>query len=504
MKKIIYSILFILVSQTVFSQTLDGPFSQRKMRKDLKVFKAIREEANSGLYTYRSKAEIDSIYNWAFKEINNLSTYSHFYNLICTLTDFEGSLHNDTYFPKKLKEAIKNEKHGYFPYPVKIIENKLVLNTNTNEIPIGSEIVTINDNNIDEIIPAFYKYYTTDGINKTGKQIGINKHFSKYYRFNYGLQDTFLVTFKAPNTNIIKSITLSSVGYSTYYDNFKVRHSHPFDRLAFENPKPNEVYTYKKSDNQTGILTINSFSIGGNEKSVEHKIYKKFLDSVFVEIKKNKIKSLIVDVRNNGGGTDPNDVITYSYLTSRNFQESKQVWVSFKKIPFIKYFNSNIPKILRPLGVSKYNKLFQKRFPIEKNGKYFIRNGTNELKVRTPNENAFNGHVYLLISPRVASAGSLFAALVVGNENTITIGEETMGGYYGHNGHTSFEYVLPKSKIVTMFSIDNIKQDVPKKENQFYNRGIIPDHNVPQTFNDFLNNTDNQLNYTFELIKKEK
>ena len=55
-----------------------------------------------------------------------------------------------------------------------------------------------------------------------------------------------------------------------------------------------------------------------------------------------------------------------------------------------------------------------------------------------------------------------------------------------------------------MFSIDNIKQDVPKKENQFYNRGIMPDHNVPQTFDDFLNNADNQLNYTFELIKKRK
>lgn len=37
-----------------------------------------------------------------------------------------------------------------------------------------------------------------------------------------------------------------------------------------------------------------------------------------------------------------------------------------------------------------------------------------------------------------------------------------------------------------------------------YNRGIIPDHYVPQTFDDFLNNTDNQLNYTFELIKKKR
>ena len=69
----------------------------------------------------------------------------------------------------------------------------------------------------------------------------------------------------------------------------------------------------------------------------------------------------------------------------------------------------------------------------------------------------------MLISPAIASAGSLFAAMVAGNENTFTIGEETMGGYYGHNGHTPLAYKLPKSKISTFFSVVNLEQDVPKK-----------------------------------------
>ncbi len=72
----------------------------------------------------------------------------------------------------------------------------------------------------------------------------------------------------------------------------------------------------------------------------------------------------------------------------------------------------------------------------------------------------------LLTSPRIASAGSLFAAMLAGNENTTTIGEETMGGYYGHNEHTPLEYKLPKSKIIKKFSVVNLEQDVPPKENQ--------------------------------------
>jgi hypothetical protein len=195
--------------------------------------------------------------------------------------------------------------------------------------------------------------------------------------------------------------------------------------------------------------------------------------------------------------------VTYSYLTSRTFQESKQVWSSFQKLPLVKYYDSPIPRFIRPLGVGKYNKQFKRRFSIEKDGKYFIGKDENEMKVRQPNQNNFKGNIYLLISPAVASAGSVFAAMVAGNKNTITIGQETMGGYYGHNGHTPLGYVLPQSKIVIDFSMDNIEQDVPIKSNQFYDRGIIPEYDISQTLEDFLNNEDTQMNFTLELIRND-
>jgi hypothetical protein len=496
------SLFFFIISNISFSQSIDDYFSQRKMQKDLEIFKNIRLKANSGLYKYRTKEQIDSIYNWAEKEINNLSTYRDFYNLISTLTDYEGSLHNNTFFPEKRFETIKKEYSGYFPFPVKIIENKVLLNFQTDKIPLGVEIVSINDRRISDIIPNTYKFYTTDGINKTGKQIGINGSFSKYYRYLFGLEKEFKISFKTKSLDTKKTVIVKSVGYSDYRKNFKNRHSKPFDRLQYEGPNKDEIYNYKQINKNTGILTVNSFDIGGNEEATEHKIYIKWLDSIFVNIKNIGIKNLIVDLRNNGGGTDPNDVITYSYLTSRKFQESKQVWINFNKIPLLKYYDSPIPAFLRPLGIGKFNRYFQKRFPTEKDGKYYISKETNEMKVREPNKNAFTGNIYLLISPRVASAGSLFSAMVAGNENTITIGEETMGGYYGHNGHTSFEYILPKSKIGIEFSIDNIEQDVPKKINQFYNRGIIPDYDVTQTYEDYLNQKDTQMDFTLDLIKK--
>lgn len=113
MKKAIYlHLLFLLFSNALFSQSIDDTLSSKKMKKDLEVFKNIRLKANSGLYKYRTKAEIDSIYKWAFNEIEKSKTYRDFYNIISTVTDFEGSTHNNTSFSEKMKKSIQQEKKG--------------------------------------------------------------------------------------------------------------------------------------------------------------------------------------------------------------------------------------------------------------------------------------------------------------------------------------------------------------------------------------------------------
>jgi len=501
MKKLLFLLLFFLFHIASFSQSIDDVFPQKKMKKDLAIFKEIREKANSGLYKYRTKKQIDSIYNWAEHQIPKLVTFRDFYNLIFTLSDFEGSLHNNVDFPEKYYESLKEETSGYFPYPIKWIDGKWRINFKGGEIPLGAEIISINKVPISEIIKNLSKYYSTDGINTTGKRVGMRGAFSKFYRYHYGLTQNFKVEYKTNNSTVLKTISIKSIGYKERFENFKNRFSKPFDQIYYEDLAENEMYKFKKVDKNTGVLTLESFAMGGPE-STGHKAYAKWLDSIFIDVKKNKLKNLIVDVRNNGGGNDPNDIITYSYLTQRNFQENTQAWISFKKIPLLKYIYTKIPRFLRPFGVRKYNKSFTKDFPKEIGGKIYQDENSNDHQIRKPNTNAFTGNVYLLIAPEVASAASLFAAMLTGNKNTVVVGEETMGGYYGHNGHNGLGYILPNSKIATFFYIVNLEQDVPKKNNQKYNRGIIPDYQVSQSYKDFLEQKDTQMNFVLDLIKE--
>ncbi|SHJ99301.1 S41 family peptidase [Pseudozobellia thermophila] len=502
-KTVFFPLLFFMVSCIGLAQSVDDPFSQKRMRKDLEVFKNIRLKANSGLYKYRTKEQIDSIYTWADGAIDRANTYGDFYNIICQLTDFEGSLHNDTRLPERYNQSMKKEQNGYFPYPVKWIEGKWIINFAKGEIPLGAEIVSINTIKMSDIIKNLYKYYTTDGVNTTGKRIGITYNFSKYYRLHYGLSPVFEVAYRPHNSHEVQNATLKGIAYTDYYKNVRQRHSEPFDEVDYKDWEEGETYSYKDIDGDTGILRVNSFSLG-NKQSSSHGRYLTFLDSVFTHIKTKGIKNLIVDVRYNGGGTDPNDLVTYSYLTQRNFKENKQAWISFKKLPYLKYAFTKIPRFLRPLGAGKYNKMFKNNFPEEIDGKFYQDENNEDHQIRKPRPHAFTGNIYLLIGPRVASAGSLFAAMVAGNDNTTVIGEETMGGYYGHNGHTPMGYILPKSGMAVFFSVVNLEQDVPQKSNQRYDRGIIPDYDVPQSYNDFLQNRDTQMDFTIDLIRKNK
>ena len=503
MKGIFLIILSLLGFGAIAQNTFDDPMARADMKKDLDLFRKMRTVANSGVYKYRTQEEIDNIYQWADDAINESNTLGNFYNILCHITDFEGSLHNNTVLPPKVKASFKLEQEGYFPFIISLVANQWVCNNTDVAIPLGSKILQINGLDIQDIIAELYRYYTTDGYNITGKQVILNVAFPLYYRMRFGKQAAFQISYENAKGEP-KTVELPSVSYKQYQAKQAKRHSTPFDYLNYASQelleKRNEVYYSKILNDSTAILVVNSFSIGGNAKSPDHKVYVRYLDSIFTNFKKQAIQHLIVDVRYNGGGTDPNDLVTYSFLTNRNFQENVEAWVSFRKIPYWNRVKGELFFLIKPIAKLIYQKSLKEEFPVAKNSKYYQDDTNENHKVWSPSPNAFKGQIYLLVGPRVASAGSLFAAMLASDKTTITIGEETQGGYHGHNGHTPIRYQLKHSKIKTAWSIVNLKQDVRNKPNQPYGYGIMPDYKVVQSHQDFLKHEDTVMKFTLDMI----
>lgn len=487
-----------VVNRDTLIQTVLSP---KQMRKDLVVFRKIREKANSGLYRYRSRAETDSAYTAAFARITQPLPVQEFYKIILALTDMEGSCHNSTHLPYDIAAYLPKDK-GYFPFYLRFVQGGMYVNNAGKALPLGTCISGINGMTDKEIIRRLSKYSTTDGYNTTQKEsFSVNYGFGWRFPFEFGFRDTYTVKYILPGHADTLSVTLNSISAEEKQDNFRHLHSAKADSITDSDVQ--DLYSFRMIDEQTGLLNIRTFTMASNEQDPDYRVYSCFLDSVFTTLKTKHISNLVLDIRNNPGGSNPNDLKLFTYLAKKPFRENKQAFIIFKKVPFPGYFVWESEDPQNQKRERRYReKEWQEEFSVKQSEKYLQNQAVNPYWY--PDSNRFTGNVYVLIDENVGSAASHFAAHVRDNSDAVLVGTETVGGYYEHNGHIPVEYRLPASGIITRFSIVCVSQDVSPHPKQPRGHGVMPDYEVQPVYADFMTNRDAQMEFVLKLIRQKK
>lgn len=484
MKKWILGVAAVLF---VFGCRAQERIPVQKLTEDYDVFRAVFESANAGIYKYHSKREVDSVFSANRERITKKTSYRDFYSIVWDVIDFTGSCHNGLSYPDSLDKAISSKKI-FFPVPLKWLSGKLYSNFENPELPLGSEILSVNQTDVKVFAKNISKYLSTDGHNTTGKYAFLETDWLPFYIYlATGEQAKFRVKYQ--KDGIVRTAILQAVDYKTTLANFKGRFV-----PDYEKERKKSKYSFQWMDETTGLLTVRTFGMGG-PSSEGHRKYAAFLDSVFVDLKDKGVKNIVVDVRGNGGGNDPNDLLLYSYLTQRDFRENLAAFTLFNTVPLKPYFVEEEPDEMRDL-----EEMLKEEHSNLREGKYYQNDSINP--IWHPNPNAFQGKVYLLISPLVASAGSLFASLVKSDEQSVVIGEETLGGYYGHTGHIPVAYRLPNTQLLLRFSIVDLEQDVKVLPDQKRGDGVKPDHAIELKMEDYLNNVDAALEFARQQTRK--
>jgi hypothetical protein len=503
----------ILFSTTIQAQNLQKTMkdslalynkmlSKKELQEDLKILRTINEKANSGLYQYHSKKQVDSIYNSAFKSIQKPMRVIDFYKIMLRLSDYEGSLHNYTIPDTGLINFLNRQK-SFFPFPLVYINGQIIFDGQSSDIPPGSRIKSINGINDAQLMRSFYKYYTTDGHHLVQKlSASVNKSFGLNYLLEYGLCDEFIVEYSAPKSEALQKTVLRAVTLKERTANLKNRFSAPVtDLLDYKKQSP---YSFRMINPATGLLNLRFFGMAYGSDDPKFKPYVRFLDSIFTQLDKNKVANLIIDVRNNPGGSDPNFEQPVMYLTDKPFKENEKAVILFDPtvLPLEKYFwGTSTSERMDSTALKAGKEYLKSLYPVFQNNISIQDQKYNP--VYHPKSPLFKGKLYLLINENVASAASHFASLVKAYVDNVTIvGLETVGGYYVHNGHSPLVYELPNSKVKTQFSIVNVVQDAPKKANQPEGHGIMPDYEVWPTLDDFFQQKDTQMEFVLKLIAK--
>ncbi|WPO89182.1 S41 family peptidase [Chryseobacterium sp. HR92] len=472
---------------------INGQFTTDQFVEDLRTFRSIREKANSGLYVYRTKKQIDSIYQQAEEEARNSKNIFDFYKVIAKVTGFEGSCHNYTDLSNHASYYL-TQKPEYLPITLKNIDGRLLQDSKDNVLPLGAEILSINGVPAKEMISRFSQYYFSDGYSIPYKETtGFERGMLDKFYIEFGTHKNYVINYKW--NGIVKEISLPGISL----ENFKKLQDSRYS-LAFDKKLLSEKYSLNKEGDGIYRLSLRGFDFATGKDDPAYKKFSTFLDQMMDTLEREKTENLIIDLRGNTGGTGALYEKVFSYLTQRPFRDSHYAYTKFNEVPMEEKL------VITPLFLSNgvtdktgLNAYLKSLYPKAVQGKYYWADDKNPSIM--PNDKTFKGQLYLLVDQRVASAASHLASLIKSYTNAIVIGKETVGGYYEHNGHLPLVYELPNTGIQTGFSIVHVIQDAQNLPDQKRGQGIIPHIQVQQTNQEFLDQTDVYLKKVSELRK---
>lgn len=488
-------ILIISCFSFQFSSAQDfGNFpsiKKEKLLNDLDILYQALNKFHSGMYWYTPKDSVDLAFQLARKSITQDLNVLEFHKLIAPLVALSREDHTDIYLPENVK-AKTNKEGKLLPFTFVFLGKALYCVKNASDFQDfaleGKRIETINGETPITIVNKIGNLFASDGFIKTVKYSDLEGFsFSKYYFYYYGEVNQFEIKLKDIQAPLkVKAITKDEINKRLNKRYKKAKKSEEKDLLA-----------YKILHDSIAYLGIHTFSNSDIKEGSKEKNLKTFLVNSFKSIKENKIQRLIIDVSENGGGTEGNEGLLFSYL-GENYQKYLKVRAKTQRAVLDNGVDE--PITLKTFG------FLERTFANKKmeDGSYERkkRAGHGLMAYKKEPKYKFSGKVYVIISPVTYSGGSEFSNMMYTNDLATFVGQETGGGYLGNTSGYSQELVLPNSKIEidipALQFVMNVKPKLP------LGSGVLPNHKVIPTFEQYLNGENASLKYILEQLEDVK
>ena len=464
MKKIPFFVLFfMLVTNSCFAQAdtiFTKEYSVSQLQEDLNYWRDRLEKKLPILYLYKSKEAVDKKFDSIYNAIDHPLNELEFYKMLTPLTTFIQDGHNSIMPSEPVMEKLRN-CNDLFPFDVRWINNKLFIYNNfstSDELLPGTEIITINNISVEEMLHLFLLNLPREGENDQYIYGALNQAFRFYYFVYYGLAEKYTISYKnligAIETCTISGtdlITMKIIREKSKIPDLNPYHLHTIDSLA------------------TAILTIKTFDQTLIKKKYS-KSFKRDFGEYFNQIKNAKTTDLIIDLRGNMGGNPDYVKYVLQHLIDK---------------PFVQAIEGRI-----------VNNGMAEDFQVRTKKQWFPFYGIGKFD---PKQNVFSGNVYVITDESTFSAGVILASTLKKLERATVIGNETGGNPVIMSGFflRTTRY-LPNTKLqVTPAKLATIYNPIESNSG----RGLIPDHTINLTQEDLNSNKDVYLNFVLELIK---
>lgn len=428
-----------------------------------------------GTFRYINKEDFNHFTDSMKQSINNSITLMELYRRLKMVTGKVKCLHTDLKLSPILSEELNNSPN-LLPLQVYVVGSRAYIARNLSgdaRIMEGDEIVSINGRPISQIIDQLTAVIPSDGFNTSLKYRALLLQFPLWYR------------------NMVEVTTRFDIALRRHQQSVKVElKGRKFADLAgngfLKEPVHKKVLEFR-IENGIGFLTIHSFAKTDVKRADQH--FRKFINHAFTELNEQHIKHLIVDLRDNTGGSDPNAV----YFTSHFFDQ-----------PF-HYGNRTLVTEAIAKQIKGIYRIFYKK-PVKKDSLWYWQDGKvkdlNTFALVKNAKNNYRGNSYFLINGFCMSSCANVTAILSHNKKSTFIGQETGGGYQGNNSGMLPEE--PISNTGLMLTVPLQAYFLAVDPNTNVGRGTPPNYKIELTLEEIIHQRDMEKNKALELIRNQQ
>jgi C-terminal processing protease CtpA/Prc len=341
----------------------------------------------------------------------------------------------------------------------------------------GMEFLQINGRPVAEIVRVLLPKVSRDGFIETGRRKRIARTFPSLLWLYVDQKDTYTVTARDIAGRTITS-TIPGIferDRSTIVNPVNATMSANVARL--DGPAENVVLEFLEYG---GVARIRIRSFGGQG-------FLSTLDSSFAEVRANGTKSLILDLRGNGGGVDEYGAALVSHFVAKPFHYFDYIHLT------------TIGPSFATWPARTFEAMREGTQPHAGGGFRVTPKLHPGVAEQQPARSPFLGKLVVLIDGGSFSTTADVAAQLRSLGRATFVGEETAGAYEGNTSGLNALIILPNSRLrlkVMMYGYWNAVKPPAAR-----GRGTLPDYVVTRSVSDILRGRDPQLERAIALAR---
>ena len=451
--------------------------SPEALLEDLAIIRQTVEQAHPDPYRYRSKAELDQLFDGIAASFSVPVTAEDF--IRATLPAFRaiGDAGTKLSPPAALQE-IYDHSEPLMPITVSVIGGRLYLNEELKgfrSLPTACEITMINGRSASKVLAKLRNAQVPEGSDTTLLDRRIEQNFPEMYRRYVERAERFVINYRTADgtTDEREMFALTKEEMRQSY------RAKGYDMLPWR--------LEEFSTTRSAWLTLGTMD--PSELARQRISPERFLSNVLDALNKSKTSTLVIDLRGASGHDLGMAEQVFSIIGLEPYRVVKAVSIRSGRVPDSYRFATPTPEFFASVGGM---------YMPEAKGRRELKPDDPRLQPVLPLAKAFRGKVYVVSDGLTTGAAAAFVMMAKRTGRARIVGEELGSNAASFCGGKTLEISLPRSGcVLNVPLICYVPEGTPAGPTD---RGEMPNYSVPQRAVDLAQGKDTVRDALLNLI----